>query len=121
MSVEKVKATNNRRRTATFAERREYPLRLSPALYQNLTAACDQSGITTTAYVSTILELTLAESGKRDGLMEWRDRKLPGEAPVHLTLRMAPSLYDGVQAAAKTHGVTMSRFVTWAIDRIING
>jgi predicted HicB family RNase H-like nuclease len=112
-------ADSRRRRTHIYAERREFALRVSEPLYERLSAACAAAGISTTSYVSTVIELTAADRDDRQGLDEFDDPMGPDGGRVHVSIRMAPSAYAAVQAAAKRAGVSMNRFAAWSIARVV--
>lgn len=112
-------ADSRRRRTHIYPERREFALRMSEPLYERLTAACDAAGVSTTSYVSTIIELAAGDRKNRDGLNTFEDPVGPSGVRVHVSIRMVPSAYTAVQAAAKRSGVSMNRFVAWSIARVL--
>lgn len=111
--------TWNRRRTHTFSERQEFPLRLPQELYAQLTAACEKAGMTTTGYVSTVLELAILDPVSAEAAESFAPHFGRGETRVHVAMRMAPSLYAGVQKAAKAAGWSMNRYVNWAIWSVL--
>ena len=113
-----------------IAQRQESPpdrnLQSREALLQTPTswptaAACYTAGVSTTSYVSTIIELAAADNKDRDGLNTFEDPVGPTGGRVHVSIRMAPSAYTAVQAAAKRSGVSMNRFAAWAIARVVLG
>lgn len=108
-----------RRRTRTFSERQEYPLRLPKELYEVLTAACDKAGMPTTGYVSTVLELAILDPVPAESAEVFASSIERGEARIHVTLRLVPSLYANVLKAAKAAGWSTNRYVTWALWNVL--
>lgn len=77
------------------------------------------AGVSTTSYVSRIIELAAADRKGRNGLDMFEDPLGPSGARVHVSIRMVPGAYTAVQAAAKRSGVSMNRFAAWSIARVV--
>lgn len=109
----KPKGANLKLRQFTFAPRKQYPLRLPLDVYERLSEVCAAASMTSTLYVSTVLELWLSAERDPTDLQMYEEDIESGRVTV--TLRLLPSLFTRTQARAKAVGVSMNRLLTFVL------
>lgn len=113
---------SQRLRGFTYPERKRFPLRLSRRLYDALTEASAASALTTTAYVSAVLEVAVASSTAADARSRRKrrpkiERQQQDPEVVTLSLRLLPKLFTAVQSQALERGMSMNMFVVHYIEK----
>ena len=107
------KGANLKLRQFTFAPRKQYPLRLPLDVYERLSDVCSAASMTSTLYISTVLELWLSVDRDLTGLQVYEEDIESGRVTV--TVRLLPSLFTRTQARALAAGVSMNRLMTFVI------
>jgi predicted HicB family RNase H-like nuclease len=103
-----------------FGARAELALRLSVELHQRLTAVAEAGPMSTVQYVTTVLELAVLERPDALALGAFRDGAR-GDRRIHVAIRMLPSLHAQLKAEAKRAGVSVNRYVAFALAEALDG
>lgn len=105
-------------RRSSWPDRVSYPLRLPASLHSELTAAAAKAAVTTTEWVSTVLEVTVLERADAAAIATYVE-SLPAEHQVHATLRLVPSLRKKVATRAWQARTSTNRYIMWAVDQAL--
>ena len=104
--------TRTRLRGSTYADRKDYPWRISQRLHRRVTEAAERQQVTTTNLVLEALRQSFNDLPDAGRLADFEDVAEP-TGRVTVSLRMDPSLYEKLQKIAANFDVSVNRYISF--------